>query len=114
MTKDEAMRMALDALRKADNNVATQQELWVAIGVIESALAQPKPKPIAWLCTTHEQSELVKYEDQTFGEITPLYIELPKSSALSFDKKVSLCKQFPSALTFDAINAIEAAHGIKD
>ena len=33
---------------------------------------------------------------------------------LTDEQKVALCKQFPDHLTFNAIHAIEAAHGIKE
>ena len=42
-----------------------------------------------------------------------LYTHPPKREPLTDEQKVVLCKQFPNSLTFDAITAIEAAHGIK-
>ena len=38
----------------------------------------------------------------------------PKRKPLTDEQKVALCKQFPDHLTFNAIHAIEAAHGIKE
>ncbi len=38
---------------------------------------------------------------------------VPKRKPLTDEQKLALCKQFPDHLTFNAINAIEAAHGIK-
>jgi hypothetical protein len=39
---------------------------------------------------------------------------LPKREPLTDEQKLALCKQFPDHLTFNAIKAIEAAHGIKE
>jgi hypothetical protein len=38
----------------------------------------------------------------------------PQRKPLTDEQKLALCKQFPDHLTFNAIKAIEAAHGIKE
>ena len=41
-------------------------------------------------------------------------VDTPQRKPLTDEQKVALCKQFPDHLTFNAIHAIEAAHGIKE
>ena len=43
-----------------------------------------------------------------------LYTAPPQRKPLTDEQKVALCKKFPDHLTFNAIKAIEAAHGIKE
>jgi hypothetical protein len=47
------------------------------------------------------------------GMTVEAYYTSPQSKPLTDEQKLALCKQFPNHLTFNAIEAIEAAHGIK-
>jgi len=54
MTKDEALRMALDALEYIENNYMSLPKVGIeAIKACKEALAQPEPKPIAFVTGTH-------------------------------------------------------------
>jgi len=55
-------------------------------------------------------------EDQRNKAITALRtaLEQPERKPLTDEQKMKLCKQFPEHLTYRAIEAVEAAHGIKE
>jgi len=48
MTKDKALKMALEALENAEYGDYGNKELNKAITAIKKALAQPKQEPVAW------------------------------------------------------------------
>ena len=108
----EALKLALEALELH----LTHHEhgcvyLDPAVTAIKEALAQPErhelqakgehPAPCARFC-----------------EANAFNIEIRRMKAqrkpLTMEQKLALCKQFPDHLTFNAIHAIEAAHGIKE
>ena len=67
MTKDEALKLALEALEISDEFVPVQK----ALAAIREALAQPEQEPVAWLHTKiegvavpHRPADLDKHPDR--------------------------------------------------
>lgn len=136
--KDEALRLALEALEKLRAYPETveywkQQE---AITAIKQALEQPEPEPVAWMwrckpyCGWPEWSvSLNRPADsgrdgnkRTEGyEDIPLYTSPPKREPLTngeiYTAYITATNQTLRAqderLAFAFARAIEAAHGIK-
>ena len=83
-------------------------------------LAQPEQRPVAWLCKTHERSELVRFSWETFGQVYPLYTIPPQRKPLTDEEITAIFEQFyqhdhPAGWEFTNVcRAIEAAHGIKE
>ena len=114
---------------------------YVVIREIEAALAQPEQEPVAWATKDDFYRELerelkrireeMKIKSVTmrckdydialpiigtdFGRVLVGQVSAPpQRKPLTDEQKVALCKKFPDHLTFNAIKAIEAAHGIKE
>jgi len=124
MTKDEALKLALEALEfyydlykeKVDANVIT---------AIKEALAQPKQKPVAWMREDEDCTDCIVWE-QTEEHTIPLYTAPPQREPLTDEEFSNLVVENlgPHALTggkmsvYDAfliaVRATEAAHGIKE
>jgi len=124
MTKDEALKLALEALEfyydlykeKVDANVIT---------AIKEALAQPKQKPVAWMREDEDCTDCIVWE-QTEEHTIPLYTTPPQREPLTDEEFSNLVVENlgPHALTggkmsvYDAfliaVRATEAAHGIKE
>jgi hypothetical protein len=109
MTKDEALKLALEALEKAywptEPNLMPAhniKECAEAITAIKEALAQPKQKPVAWRYTlvVEGQEIRVRYDEVSWnpkfepfgrygvehgGEVTklPVYTTPPQSKPLT-------------------------------
>ena len=58
MTKDEALRLALEALENAEYGDYYKKELNEAITAIKEALAQPEQEPVAWILEWIEDGEV--------------------------------------------------------
>ena len=62
MTKDEALRMALEYLEESDNYLGSLDHS-EPIAAIKEALAQPEPEPIAFVTGTHAGYFVVRPTD---------------------------------------------------
>ena len=81
-------------------------------------VAQPEQEPVAYgMWDTQlgrgNRMMMVRLDKGQDGCTVPLYTTPPQRKPLTDEQKMVLCKQFPNHLTFNAIHAIEAAHGIK-
>lgn len=118
----EAMKQWLEALeyrgdyRNKDRHTKRQK----AITSLRQAIAElESQEPVAKVVLTEtlelpclQWLDLNRQFDFKGGEY--LYTHPSQRKPLTDEEKVALCKQFPNSLTFDAIAAIEAAHGIKE
>ncbi len=97
MTKDEAMKLALDALVDVQEMMTTSDWFNERVQAVRQALEQPEQKPVAWsvrnrLTGTHWYTHESKYTSQYYAnlyshresdgyptmEVTPLYTAPPK------------------------------------
>ncbi len=133
MNKDEALRLALEALQSGDYWKGVE-----AVNAIKQALAnealdrmadnerelgiqmQPEPEPVAWM-NKHGacMSAVFKQVDETAGEYTtPLYTSPPKREPLTdAEIKRMAAPLFMShywGMCNEFARAIESAHGIKE
>ena len=112
MSKDQALRLALEALLEYQDHLRGQ-----AITAIKQALAQPEPEPVAWqwLNTAHFRKKLPKNAEK--GAWNPLYTSPPKREPLTDEEiKRMAAPLFMShywGMCNEFARAIEAAHGIK-
>ena len=125
MTKDEALRMALEALEADEldmvddgsGNMVFRKEQ--AITAIKKSLAQTQ-EPLAWISTgpasmIHWTSDKPAYGD----DWVPLYTTPPQRKPLTLGQKQRLWSSVGDKPTLkNRVNAyglaIEAAHGIKE
>ena len=128
MTNEEkkVIELALEALersvatcfdQRSHDEVMGRPEHFVnqTITAIKQALAQPDQEPVAWVVYSSAENDIVWADKgKRLKQNTPLYTAPPQRKPLTDEQKVALCKKFPDHLTFNAIKAIEAAHGIKE
>ena len=137
MTKDEALKMALEALEGADQIDCDMQ---AAITAIKEALAHPEQEPVAWMFQ-HDETGRMNYvsndgiHDPTmflgmnprYALVCPLYTTPPQRKPQYdktkmncfvqdlYDKKIQEGKHGQYEAMFHVVHrAIEAAHGIKE
>ena len=130
MTKDEALRMALEALYCASRimDATAQERQDNAITAIKEALAQTQ-EPVAWgvfegnlhdmFFSPSEAQEMADLKG-THAEVRPLYTAPPQRQPLT-DEEVIKLKMEGRDLEFVNMTAlhrfaraIEASHGIKE
>ena len=108
----EAMKLALEEMKIGNYNSAAER--------LEAALAkQEQGEPVAMMEEVSHNGYLYKeivwkMQTHTLPIGTCFYTTPQQRKPLTDEQKIALCKQFPDSLTFDAITAIEAAHGIKE
>jgi len=121
MTKDEALKLALEALEEAWYHVGTFQPTEKAIDLydeartaIKEALAQPEQEPVAWINDMGTHLDL-----NVSGRGMPLYITPPQRKPLTENEIKHLwyeaCQtnlELTSQLIVHLARNIEAAHGI--
>jgi len=136
-----ALRLAIEQAEKQDQIAVIEQEALKKIHAIEDAIrrkvynlppAAPeqaeRQEPVAWMHWLHGPVRLFMNKDEAMMELArlnreypvddnarqmrPLYTAPPQRQPLTEEEKAKLCKQFPDTLTFNAIHAIERAHGI--
>ena len=116
MTKDEALKLALEALEK-------HAELGLLAGAtitaIREALAQPEQEPVAFICEFYadEGHPFVSFEPVTHGTNTPLYSTPPQRKPLTDEEIILIVAECASSHQHTDIHfarAIERAHGIKE
>ena len=100
MTKDEALRMALEALEGADQIDCDMQ---AAITAIKKALEQPKQGPVAWWNDTGTHIDL-----NVSGRGTPLYTHPLQRTWVGLTAKEKHEFRYSHMTTADFIDAIEA------
>ena len=121
MTKDEAMRLALDALENApieydfhgnpmDAEFGEQRK--TAIAALHQALAQPEQKPVAWLDSDGFPWSEEGIKSRSFEDVyTPLYTAPPSlQSAQPVDY---LCDGARFKLSFDEKGKTHMLSGFK-
>lgn len=134
MTPQErkVFEQALEALEREARGYAVHDELQIprsmrdAITAIKEVLAQPEQIPPSAYSNTHQPEPVMHTLNCVCGAVwdiktdgseemvhTP-YTTPPPRKPLTDEQKMALCKQFPNHLTFNAIHAIEASHGIKE
>ena len=127
MTKDEALKLALEALKypinqSHENFNVDMAELLAhrAITAIKEALAQPEQEPVAILHRYPSKCRMtVEYTDE-ITEVRegswPLYTTPPQSKPLTDEEIILIVADCASSHQHTDIHfarAIEAAHGIK-
>ena len=126
MTKDEALKLALETLEAdplemvADANGHMVFLKDKAITAIKQALAQPKQEPLAWISTGTARMIHWTTDKPAYGDDwVPLYTTPPQRKPLTLGQKQRLWSSVGDKPTLkDRVNAyglaIEAAHGIKE
>ena len=119
MTKDEALKLALEALENVTEDYVKDRQYIhnKAITAIRKALAQPEQEPVAWMTPT---GALYRTEDVDgcFDEThIPLYTTPPQRKPLT-DEEIDAIYTGVRAVhheidSYVFARAIEAAHGIK-
>ena len=130
MTKDEALKLALEALTGNWTNETECEALHAkhmeSITAIKEALAQPEQEPVAWGMMNDDgkiyDCICPEEHDRVEGEYTvPLYTTPPQRKPLT-DEEIDKLPWEPhegNPMTFAEglryfARAIEAAHGIKE
>lgn len=117
MTKDEALKLALEALENLPAlNWIPEKDMQVqkAITAIREALAQPEHGPIACIGTNGELMWLNKPK-VVYSKPIPLYTTPPQRKPLTDEEIDSLRSGYQSGRIGSFVGlcrAIEAAHGI--
>ena len=125
MTKDEALKLALEALTNAywptESDLMpahNSKECAEAITAIKEALAQPEQEPLAWISTgtarmIHWTADKPAYND----DWVPLYTAPPQRKPLTdedIERIVREARVGEHGIGYTIARAIEAAHGIKE
>ena len=114
MTKDEALKLALEALEDLGmkhfeiTGEVLYKETFTAI---KEALAQPEQEPVAWMNDMGTHIDL-----NVSGRGTPLYTTPPQRKPLTDEEIILIVAECASSHQHTDIHfarAIEAAHGIK-
>ena len=127
MTKDEALKLALEALEKYARDFGSNDLTVKAMYVVRQALAQPEQEPVAWIYKGEKSFDGNKYSDEY--ELTaskqvalwkdknakPLYTTPPQRKPLSDEEIGAILEDVNAYGTrlYTFARAIEAAHGIK-
>ena len=110
MTKDEALKLALEAL----DGLSEPYDVLKAQEAIREALAQPEQEPVACVGTNGELMWLNKSK-VIYSKPIPLYTTPPQRKPLSNQKIIEMYNEPRSdAEMIEFARAIEAAHGIKE
>jgi len=128
MTKDEALRLALEALKQIDEAMPFPVAK-LAQKVIKEALAQPEQEPVAYINVEQRKLEWAKYMSWDTPTVVnlpkiPLYTTPPQRKPLTDEEIVPMFRQRQKQQTegekdewyFYAwgVSDGEAAHNIKD
>ena len=93
MTKDEALKLALEALEYASTGNRRPEIIGPSITAIKEALAQPEQEPVAWITEWEGQyssGKILDYIAHTRGgkvEYTPLYTTPPQRTWVGLTEK---------------------------
>ena len=130
MTKDEALKLALEALNDLsawnDGEVGGHMDepysAEVArrtITAIKEALAQPEQEPVAWMNDSTPSGIFARHIDgaRNFGCTISLYTTPPQRKPLTdedVERIVREARVGEHGIGYTIARAIEAAHGIKE
>ena len=127
MTKDEALKLALEALESCYESDTSMYRSFdkrktdSAITAIKEALAQPEQEPVAWMYevnNAHTCLDLFEPPDDAYDEGTlyPLYTTPPQRKPLTEQEIGAILEDINAFGTrlYTFARAIEAAHGIKE
>ena len=125
MTKDEALKLALEALKQIDEAMPFPVAK-LAQASIKEALAQPQQEPVAWgvfevnlhdmFFTEAEAVEMAQLKG-THAEVRPLYTTPPQRKPLTdedVERIVREARVGEHGIGYTIARAIEAAHDIKE
>ena len=124
MTKDEALKLALEALEADEldmvddgsGNMVFRKEQ--AITAIEKLLAQPEQEPLAWISTGTARMIHWTADKPAYGDDwVPLYTTPPQRKPLTdedIERIVREARVKERGIGYTIARAIEAAHGIKE
>jgi type 1 glutamine amidotransferase len=119
MTKDEALKLALEALEDLGmkHYESTGEVLYKeTFTAIKKALAQPEQEPVAWIKRSAKGNiyDLLSEPDDGYE---PVYTTPPQRKPLT-DEEIYLCTNHidrnARGWANEFARAIEAAHGIKE
>jgi hypothetical protein len=114
MTKDEALKLALKALKTIDEAMPFPVAK-LAIKECEAAL-EAKDDPVAWMCADESliNKGYARFSHVCMGEWKiPVYATTPQRKPLT-NEEISLIDWESLVTKKDCVRAIEAAHGIKE
>ena len=124
MTKEEAMKLALEALEAAEldmvddgsGNMVFRKEQ--AITAMEKLLAQPEQEPLAWISTGTARMIHWTADKPAYGDDwVPLYTAPPQRKPLTdedIERIVREARVGEHGIGYTIARAIEAAHNIKE
>ena len=124
MIKDEALRMALEALEADEldmvddgsGNMVFRKEQ--AITAMEKLLAQPEQEPLAWISTGTARMIHWTADKPAYGDDwVPLYTAPPQRKPLTdedIERIVREARVGEHGIGYTIARAIEAAHNIKE
>ena len=124
MTKEEAMKLALEALEADEldmvddgsGNMVFRKEQ--AITAMEKLLAQPEQEPLAWISTGTARMIHWTADKPAYGDDwVPLYPAPPQRKPLTdedIERIVREARVKERGIGYTIARAIEAAHGIKE
>ena len=125
MTKDEALKLALEALEAdllemvadVDGHMVFLKDK--AITAVKEALAQPKQEPLAWISTGPARMIHWTADKPAYGDDwVPLYTTPPQRKPLTDEEMKKIWYAMQNIMgwySFQEIaRAIEAAHNIKE
>ena len=124
MTKDEALKLALEALEADEldmvddgsGNMVFRKEQ--AITAVKEVLAQPQQEPVAWISTGTARMIHWTADKPAYGDDwVPLYITPPQRKPLTdedIERIVREARVKERGIGYTIARAIEAAHGLKE
>ena len=124
MTKEEAMKLALEALEADEldmvddgsGNMVFRKEQ--AITAMEKLLAQPEQEPLAWISTGTARMIHWTADKPAYGDDwVPLYTAPPQRKPLTdedVERIVREARVGEHGIGYTIARAIEAAHNIKE
>ena len=120
MTKDEALKLALEALELSHPRFGIGTAIYIkATAAIKEALAQPEQEPVTWRYKIVDVFGRPAWtlktpkSDTRVLESQPLYTTPPQRKPLTMEQLTDLFHA-DGADPFEFARAIEAAHGIKE
>jgi len=115
----EALKLALEALEEYCKHGAIFMPITVGVAIKE-ALAQPEQEPVAWMRKDGQRvttaSDRHNYPDYETRYSIPLYTIPPQRKPLTDEQREEIAKGWRGRnwTVGDIIDAVEAAHGIKE
>ena len=122
MTKDEALKMALETLEQLDGIDTETECVTIDVGDviddIKEALAQPEQEPLAWISTGTARMIHWTADKPAYGDDwVPLYTTPPQRKPLTdedVERIVREARVGEHGIGYTIARAIEAAHDIKE